>query len=51
LQRQGSRKRLPSKDFHADDDQMKILAKLRDLRRQQCKVFADYLLSDFDPCA
>ena len=37
LQRPGSRKRLPSKDFHADDDQMKILAKLRDLRCQQCK--------------
>jgi hypothetical protein len=25
LQRPGSRERLPSKDFHADDDQMKIL--------------------------
>jgi hypothetical protein len=30
----GSRKRLPSKNFHADDYQMKILAKLRDLRCQ-----------------
>jgi hypothetical protein len=32
LQRLGSRKRLPSKDskdFHADDDQIKILARLR----------------------
>ena len=37
LQRPGSRKRLPSKDFHADDDQMKILAKLRDIRCQQYK--------------
>ena len=30
----GSRKRLPSKNFHADDYQMKILAKLHDLRGQ-----------------
>ena len=35
LQRPRSRKRLPSKDFHADDAQMKILAKLRDLGCQQ----------------
>ncbi len=37
LQRPGSRKRLSSKDFHAEDDQMKILAKLHDIERQQYK--------------
>jgi hypothetical protein len=30
VQRPGSRKRLPSKDFDADDDQIKILAKNQD---------------------
>jgi hypothetical protein len=45
LQRLWSRKRLPSKDLQADDDQIKILAKLRDLRCQQCKVHEE---SPFD---
>ena len=34
-QRPGGCKRFPSTVFHADDNQMKILAKLRDLRYQQ----------------
>jgi hypothetical protein len=44
LQRPRSRKRLPSKDFQADDDQKKILAKLRDLGCQQYKDHKDSIL-------
>jgi hypothetical protein len=44
LQRPGSRKRLPSKDFGVDDNQMKIRAKLRDLRCQQCKALLERLM-------
>jgi hypothetical protein len=43
LQRPGSRKRLPSKDFGVDDDQIKILAKLRELRCQRCKALLERL--------